>query len=545
MQISVIQAFLLSVWYWFTISSMFYSSNINRPVILAPVVGLILGDVVTAIKIGAIIQPMFLAFTGAGGTVVWDPQAGTIMGCVIVMSSNLPLEQALTVALPVSLLFAQLHTVRRIWFAYPAAMADKAALKGNDRAIIFYGGIFCQLSRVVIFMIPMFISIMLGAEAIGRLMANFPVWLKNAMNAVGGMLPAIGMAMTVRVIGRRELLPFFLGGFFLVQYTKIGGMYLALIGAFVMFVYSLTIKSDRKDEDTTIESADVASQDAKLLLTKKDVTRMWMRWIFYAEQSNSFARLQSIAFCIAFVPMLKKLYGNDPQAYSDALTRHLMFFNTDGIVGSLIFGIVAAMEEQRALGVPIDAAAIIGIKAGLMGPFAGIGDTIKGSIYAPLVIILLLPLAQQGNIMGPILTLVIICAGLWSLAYSLCHMGYRLGTQAALTVLKSGSFIKFIDVASVLGLFMLGGISASMVKVTTPIWIATGATPVLVQKGLLDAIVPGLLPLGVLMGVYAYLQKGTIQKAVLLLTVFGLVLSALGVFGDGGLLFKAYVAPKK
>ena len=100
--------------------------------------------------------------------------------------------------------------------------------------------------------------------------------------------------------------------------------------------------------------------------------------------SNSFARLQSVAFCAAFIPVLKKLYGNDPEEYSAALTRHLMFFNTEGIWGSVVHGIVLAMEEQRALGAPIPIEAITGIKAGLMGPFAGIGDTIDWSTIKPL-----------------------------------------------------------------------------------------------------------------------------------------------------------------
>ena len=202
MEISLVQALIISAFYWWANISAGYGIWFGRALIAGLVCGIVLGDVSTGMKIGAVIQPMFLAFTGAGGTVVWDQTAGGIMGACITMAGGLPLDQALTIAVPVSLMFAQVHTVRRIFFAYPATQADKAALKGNDRAIIFYGSYFCWMSKLVLYFIPMLLSIMLGAEAVGNLMANLPAWITNALSCVGGMLPSLGFAMTIRVIGR-------------------------------------------------------------------------------------------------------------------------------------------------------------------------------------------------------------------------------------------------------------------------------------------------------------------------------------------------------
>ncbi len=547
MHITLVQAILLAFFYWISQVSAGYGVWLGTAMLTGVVSGIILGDVSTGAMIGAVIQPMFLAFTGAGGTVVWDQTAGTIAGCAITMVGGLPLDQALTIAVPVSLLFAQVHTVRRIFFAYPATQADKAALKGNDRSIIFYGGWFCFLSKGVLYFFPMLLSIMLGAEAVGNLMANLPAWVTNALSAVGGMLPSLGFAMTIRVIGRPQFLPFFLGGFFLVQYTGIGGMFLAFIGLFFAFIYYLIMDASKKQDENLADQSEAGAvaldENSKRLLTKKDCYTMFRRWWWFCEQSNSFARLQSVAFCCAFIPALKKLYGNDPEEYSAALQRHLMFFNTQGIWGSVIHGIVLAMEEQRALGAPIDVAAITGIKAGLMGPFAGIGDTIDWATLMPLLHILFLPMSANGNAMGGILPVFLLFAITFTEGHIYSYTGFRLGTRAALNLLQGRTINTFISVASVLGLFMMGGLSASMVHVSTPLYIPTSGAPALIQSGILDKIAPGILPLAVVLGTYKFIMSGnSMTKATLLLTAIGLIAGAIGILGGGGLIFKAYVA---
>ncbi len=553
MHISVVQAVLLAFYYWLAVSSCGYGVRYAIPMVAGAVSGAILGDLATGCKIGAVIQPMFLAFTGGGGTVVWDQTAGTIMGTAVTMAGGLPIAQAITVALPISLLFAQIHTIRRIWFAVPAGLADKAAAKGEDRKIIFYGSWFCFLSKGVIYFIPMLLSIMAGAEAIGTLMKNLPVWLTNALSAVGGVLPALGTAMTIRVIGRPALFPFFLAGFFLTQYVpQVSGLFLAFIGIFFAFIYYLIQDASKKADDNAADMSTGASggaavdETSKRLLTVQDSYRLFRRWWWYCEQSNSFARLQSIAFCCAFIPALKKLYGNDPAEYSAALQRHLMFFNTQGIWGSVIHGIVLAMEEQRALGAPIEVDAITGIKAGLMGPFAGIGDTIDWATIFPLLAILFLPLAAAGSPFGGILTVLTLMTITVTEGHIYTSTGYKLGTRAALTMLQGHAIKIFISTASVLGLFMMGGLATGFVKVVTPIYIPTTGTPMMVQAGILNKVAPGLLPLGVIMFTYWYITHGnSMAKAALVLTIAGLVLGAVGIIGNGGLVFQAYVAPKK
>ncbi len=548
MQITILQAVLCGLCKWVFGHMYFYTLRWNL-MWIGGLTGLILGDMSKGVMIAATIQPMYLAFVGAGGTIVWDSNSGTMLATAIVISGNLPLEQAIPIAVPVSLIFAQLGQIQRIWNAYPAMQADKAALEGKDRRIIFFGSWYCWLVKGLLQFVPMTLALAVGAEAMGNMIANLPMWINSALSCVGGMLPALGFAMTIRVIGRRQFLPFFIGGFFLVQYTKIGGMFLAFTGLFFAFLYYLILNATNKEEaqegrgDAQVEASD--EESSKRLLTNKDCRRMYLRWMVFAEQSNSFARLQSIAFCCAFIPALKKLYGNDPEEFSAALQRHLMFFNSEGVWGSIIHGIVLAMEEQRALGSPIDVAAITGIKAGLMGPFAGIGDTINWATFNPLVIVMFLSMGANGNILAAILPTFIVASLTAYEGYLLCSTGFRLGTRAALTVLQGKGISTFISIASVLGMFMMGGLSASFVKLVTPLYIPTSGTPALVQTGILDKIAPGILPLCVILGTYKYIMTPgkNITKATLWLTVIGLVLGAIGILGSGGLIFKAYVAP--
>ena len=544
MELSIFQATILAAYYWFAATRIVYSliHILRGPLMTSLFCGIVLGDVPTAIMIGAMIQPMFLAFTGAGGTVVWDEAAATIVGCTVTILSGIELSQAVTIAVPVSLLCAQLHTIRRIVMVYPVQKADKYAETCNIRGITFMAFWWPQIIKIFIYAIPMFFALHFGAEAMSTLMNSLPTWITNALGITGKILPALGFAMTINVIGGPQFLPFFLGGFFLAQYSGIGGIPLALSGLFVAFLYYLILQATSQEDpamDNGSREAIEADEQGRHLLTKRDVNNLVFRWQIMAEVPNSFARLQSLSFCAAFIPILKKLYGHDPEELSAALARHLTFFNTEGVWGSVVHGIVMAMEEQRALGAPVPTEAINGIKAGLMEPFADIGDTINWSTMKPLLIMLVLPLAESGSFLAPIIYAVLLAGITIAENYFFVHIGYRMGTEAAVTILEGGMINKFISCASVLGMFMMGGLSASMVNVYTTVQIPTSGTPMSVQADILDAVAPGLMTLATVLLVYKYLRSGhSMMKAAFWLLGIGLVLGAVGIIGDGGFLIK-------
>ena len=135
----------------------------------------------------------------------------------------------------------------------------------------------------------------------------------------------------------------------------------------------------------------------EIKVDKKDIRKSWWIWYLGAEVSNSYERLQSLIFCASMTPVLKKLY-KDKAELSEALKRHLNFYNTEGIAGSIVNGITIAMEEQKANNEQGSTdAAITGIKTGLMGPIAGIGDSIIWAAVMPIIIALFLPFAINGK----------------------------------------------------------------------------------------------------------------------------------------------------
>lgn len=269
------------------------------------------------------------------------------------------------------------------------------------------------------------------------------------------------------------------------------------------------------------------TSDKTQLLTKKDLRGTFSMWFFTTELSNSYERLQALAFCNAISKNLEKLYKDDHEAYVEALTRHLQFYNSEGTIGCITLGVALSMEEEKALGSDVPPEMITGIKTGLMGPIAGIGDTIIWGTIKPIIMGLGSSFALAGNPLGAFIIflypLVIVIVG-----YNMLNFGYKVGKESVMSLLKSGMINKIITGASILGLFMMGALSSTYVKVSTPLsWEIAGAKPIVLQE-ILDAILPGMLPLIAIFGIVWYFKnKGGNYNRVLF---FVIILSLVGAF---------------
>ena len=268
----------------------------------------------------------------------------------------------------------------------------------------------------------------------------------------------------------------------------------------------------------------------EIKVDKKDIRKSWWIWYLGAEVSNSYERLQSLIFCASMTPVLKKLY-KDKADLSEALKRHLNFYNTEGIAGSIVNGITIAMEEQKANNEQGSTdAAITGIKTGLMGPIAGIGDSIIWAAVMPIIIALFLPFAINGNALGAIMPIILYTGVTVLIGYYLCIKGYVIGKNSILQLLQDGKVKDLIDGASVLGLFMMGSLSASYIKIETPFKIAiANSQPIMIQE-ILNSIAPGLLELAAVFGIYWFLKtKGPRYNIIMIaIIIFSIVCSVLG-----------------
>ncbi|MFG1173986.1 PTS system mannose/fructose/sorbose family transporter subunit IID [Erwiniaceae bacterium CAU 1747] len=266
------------------------------------------------------------------------------------------------------------------------------------------------------------------------------------------------------------------------------------------------------------------------VLTQGDITKAWLIYWLGAEVSSSYERLQSLVFCASMTPIIRKLYPQK-EDQADALKRHLNFFNSEQTFGAVIQGIAIAMEEQKHRGEPISDASITGIKTGLMGPLAGMGDAIIWAAVMPLLIAIFIPFAASGSAMGGLIPLILYPAITLAVSYGMIHKGYTLGRDSITGLLQGGRIKELIYGANVLGLIMMGALSASYVKITTPLKIgALEGSQVVVQQ-VLDTIAPGLLPLAAVFAVYFYLVKKGPRYTTILLSIVALsvVCSLLGV----------------
>ena len=137
-------------------------------------------------------------------------------------------------------------------------------------------------------------------------------------------------------------------------------------------------------------------------LTKKDVSKAAWYWTFFHHCTQNYERMMGLAFCATLAKPLKKLYGSDKKGLSDALTRNMAFFNTEPQLGSLIPGMTLALEEAKANGEPVDPEVITSTKSALMGPFAGIGDSILVGTYNPILLSIGIGLSAGGSPIGAI-----------------------------------------------------------------------------------------------------------------------------------------------
>lgn len=296
----------------------------------------------------------------------------------------------------------------------------------------------------------------------------------------------------------------------------------------------------------------------KIQLTKADRKKVCFRHQFL-QGSWNYERMQNGGWCFAMIPAIKKLYTSKDDQIA-ALKRHLEFYNTHPYVSAPVIGVTLALEEERANGAPIDDVAIQGVKVGMMGPLAGVGDPVFWFTVRPILGALGASLALSGNILGPVLFFVlwnvIRIAFLWYTQ----EFGYKVGSSIAKD-LSGGLMGKVTEGASILGMFIIGAlverwVSISFTPVVSQVTQSTGAyidwsalpagaegiksaltqyaslgatgldqIKVTTLQANLDSLIPGLAAVGLTM-LCCYLLKKKVSPIVIILALF-----AVGIIG--------------
>ena len=269
------------------------------------------------------------------------------------------------------------------------------------------------------------------------------------------------------------------------------------------------------------------NQNQKVQLTKGDLNACFIRSNLL-QGSWNFERMQALGYAFGIVPAIRRLYPEGSQERKDAIKRHLEFYNTQPFVTAPILGVNLAMEEQRANGAPIDDAAINGVKVGLMGPLAGVGDPIFWGTARPVFAALGAGIAQSGSLLGPILFFVLFNAVRLFVRYWGIQYGYKKGLEIV-SDMGGGALQKITEAASILGLFVMGALVNKWTHINIPYVIseittrdgAVVTTQTTTVQNVLDNLMPGLPALGMTFLCMYLLRKG-VNALWLIFGIFGI-----------------------
>lgn len=276
-------------------------------------------------------------------------------------------------------------------------------------------------------------------------------------------------------------------------------------------------------KEVTTEGKNPVINESKKI-SRKDLKKVFWR-SFTMEWAWNYERQAHMGFMFSMMPILRKLYADDKEKLARACSRHMEFFNTTPHLSTLILGMSVAMEESNANEKEFDDTSINGVKAALMGPLAGVGDSFFWGTLRIIATGVGTSLALKGNILGPILFFLIFNIPHVLLRFYCTFWGYNVGTDILKRIQKSGLMDSLTYGAQLLGLMVIGAMTASMVIVNIPLSIGSGDSATKVQK-ILDGIMPGLLPLCLTFFLYWLLQKKV--KFIYLL----LGIAALGIVGS-------------
>lgn len=509
---------------------------IGRPVFAGPLLGLIMGDVQTGLAVGASVELMYLGVLPVGASIPPNAQMAGLLGTAFAILSGGKPELGITLAVPIGVL-AQL-LVMLAWNAniFLTHKADKYIEEGNIRKVEkthLMGLLFFFLQGFI----PAFLAIYFGADLVNNLVEKLPVWLIEGLETSAKILPAIGMAMLLKMMDTKKYWPFFLIGFVLAVYLELDILAIALIGLGI--ASAIFIMTSDKEKITNGSEEHLATEEDGLIkeriITKGDLNQVLKR-SFFTMTSINYERFENLGFCYSMIPALKKIY-TDEEDLKEALKRHNEFFNCHPYPINAILGVSIAMEEQKALSEKrgnegtITGESISATKTALMGPLAGIGDSIFKATFMTLFAAMGSALALEGNLFGPILFIVPnILLNLFTRYYGL-HSGYKLGLNLITKINESDILDKFVEAATIVGLLVVGAMVVGFVGVETALEGTIGGAEIVLQD-MLDKILPGLLPLLITMWYYSILKKenkNNIYILIVLSFAIGIIGKALGI----------------
>ncbi len=240
MQSVLLMAIVSGLWYWFSAGLAGYTlfSMLKSPTFIGFSLGLLWGDPVTGIIAGGSIEVVYLGLVAPGGNIPSDKALAALIAVPLVLMSDMSVELAVSVAVPVGAIGVLINNVRRYANAIFVHKADELALEGDVKGI-WRNATLWPLALGFVMRFPIvFIANYFGADLINKLLTIIPEWFLHGMTVMGGVLPALGFATTIFMIGKREYMPLFFLGFFIVKYSGLTTVGAAIFGLMIALIIS-------------------------------------------------------------------------------------------------------------------------------------------------------------------------------------------------------------------------------------------------------------------------------------------------------------------
>jgi len=493
---------------------------ISRPIFAGPLIGLLLGDLQTGLLVGGSVELMYMGVIPVGGSVPPNAQIAGILSTVFAVLNGGNAEIGIALALPIGLL-AQLL----IMFAWNVNIflihkADKYVKAGEEKKVekIHLSGL---IVFFFVFFIPTFLAIQFGSDFVNNVVAAMPLLLTNGLKVASGIMPAVGMAMLLKMMNFKKYWPFFAIGFVFSIYLGLNVLSISIL-AFSIVAALNTLKKTDSEEDFDEDEEEVFSETAGIL-TGKEIKQTFIR-SFFSMTTINYERYCSLGFCYAMIPALRKLYP-EQEKFTEALERHNEFFNCHPYTGNAVLGVALALEEQRALGRPITGEAISSAKTALMGPLSSIGDSVFKATFMTIFAAVGAALALDGNLAGPFIFIIPnVLLNVGSRWYFIKY-GHKLGTNLVSKMKGSGIIDKFVEGATMVGMMVVGSMIVGFVSVPLDVVWQIGEKEIIL-KDIINSLMPGLLPLLLVLSYYWILIKN--KKGMYICIISSFVIGILG-----------------
>jgi PTS system mannose-specific IID component len=558
--VSIWQAALIAFGYYLANSPWLFGLaffTLYRPLVAGFLVGLILGDPAQGTLIGAAINIPYLGFISAGGNLPADAAFAGWVGTTVALVSGIDPTKAIPIAFALGLLGTIIFYGRMVLDSVFAHWADARAEKADIAGVALMNWLPGQAFLFVASVVPVFILALNGPSAVQTALNSMPQWVVNGLAISGGMLAAIGIALNMRFIFRGAAIPYFFIGFILMTAThgSLSLVVIAAVGLCLAYLHLTFVRPAIAALAPAAEPALAANQapaaatpapEPAVRLSRGDIVKSWVLWTFFAHANYNYERLQGTGFAHAMTPIIKRLYTTEDEIRA-ALKRHLVFFNTEPNFGNVVHGTVIAMEEQRANGAAIDDDAINSVKSGLMGPMAGIGDTLSQSTITPILLALGIGIAggtasgtavptlagATGNPLGAIIYMVLVSVVIVAIGYTAWMAGYSRGRSFVTEILKSGTIDRVLVGAGVLGNMVLGALAATYVIVNLAPTVTIAGAQLNLQASIIDPLFPGALALGLVVMSWWLLRRRVSPLALLAAYLVISIVAAYPFFGPG------------